>query len=451
LHAARKVTLLAPLMRFTAASCSMGCFMLHGLPHAPSRLLQKPLAQLARRSLHFGSSDTAQARRAVELYLAKASPAASRELHALLEVRGRPPLDALLLDALRGEDMLVPDGQFRDEWVAFATGAQRQHRSTEARRAWAQQDAFGEAAPGLEFMDGSLASSVVADEGVALVRNVIGVATAEALRAFVLAERDDAEEVAESDQAAGTAVLSRVLSPRDSGATETTRWDVRLPWDPVVSGAVREMLAGPLGDAFLQLTGGSSEVGGAADATNDAVLWECAAVVSRLGAAPQIVHGDTTFTPESAMFTAFVALQPVERHQGPTRFLNRTHHGPTGSAAHDALAADPQGLGYCAAAASTVGLLATGDATLYDSRLHHCGGPHVEAPHFLDANPDAPLDLSLLADDDLHDVQPTERVLFYVSFRHPRAASTDNADKHGAGSIRPELAQRHLTLGELRP
>ena len=80
----------------------------------------------------------------------------------------------------------------------------------------------------------------------------------------------------------------------------------------------------------------------------------------------------------------------------------------------------------------------------------HAPRAHTQAPHFLDANTDAPLDLSLLADEDLHDVPPTERVLFYISFRHPRAASTDNADVHGAGSIRPEVAQRHLTLGELR-
>lgn len=342
---------------------------------APSGLLQKPLA---RRLLHLGSRDTAQARKAVELFLAKASPAAAGELDALLEARGRPPLDALLLDALRGEDLLVPDGEFRNEWVAFATGAQLQHRSTEARRAWAQQDAFGDA-PALESTDGECASGVVADEGVALVRNVLGAATAEALRAFVLAERDNAEALAASDQVAGKALLSRVLSPRDAGAAQATRWDVRLPWDPVVSDAVREMLAGPLGDAFSQLSSGGSDVGGAAGAEK-AALWECAAVVSQLGAAPQIVHGDTTFSPEAAMFTAFVALQPVERHMGPTRFLGRTHHGPAGSAAHDALAADLQGVGYCGGAASTVALLATGDATLYDSRLHHCGGPHLEAP-----------------------------------------------------------------------
>ena len=74
-----------------------------------------------------------------------------------------------------------------------------------------------------------------------------------------------------------------------------------------------------------------------------------------------------------------------------------------------------------------------------------------QAPHFVDANPDAPLDLSLLSDDDdLSGAEPPERVLFYVSFRHPRHASVDNANIHGAGSIRAELAQRRLTLGELR-
>ena len=99
---------------------------------------------LASRRLHYGAGDSAQARRAAELFLAKASPAAAGELGELLQGHDRPTLDALLLDALRGENTLVPDGSFRHEWVAFAASAQKQHRSSEAARAWAQHDAFGD-------------------------------------------------------------------------------------------------------------------------------------------------------------------------------------------------------------------------------------------------------------------------------------------------------------------
>jgi len=139
--------------------------------------------------------------------------------------------------------------------------------------------------------------------------------------------------------------------------------------------------------------------------------------VSAPGAAPQIVHADTDLVvdadgllgaaaapPPPLLLTAFVALQPVTRAMGPTRFLPRTH---VDAAAHAALAARGDATGLLCAAArgsggddgggggddggggggdapaggaaaapapSRVGLLDTGDATLYDGRLLHCGG-----------------------------------------------------------------------------
>ena len=84
-----------------------------------------------------------------------------------------------------------------------------------------------------------------------------------------------------------------------------------------------------------------------------------------------------------------------------------------------------------------VALLGAGDCTLYDSRMLHCGGPHRE-PH--EAQGAASLAL------------PTERVLFYVSFKHALASTAElaNADVHGAGSILPSVAQMRLLLGALR-
>ena len=59
-----------------------------------------------------------------------------------------------------------------------------------------------------------------------------------------------------------------------------------------------------------------------------ATLWECAAIVSAPGAAPQILHADATHTPEPLLVTAFVALQDVRREMGPTRFVRGTHTEP---------------------------------------------------------------------------------------------------------------------------
>ena len=103
-----------------------------------------------------------------------------------------------------------------------------------------------------------------------------------------------------------------------------------------------------------------------------AQLFECAAVISAEGAAPQIVHADTVPTDAGAVLhTAFVALQDVIEQQGPTRFLPYTH---TCTRSHEELERDAAA--FCEGAPSVVALLRAGDCTLYDSRTLHCGGPH---------------------------------------------------------------------------
>ncbi len=113
------------------------------------------------------------------------------------------------------------------------------------------------------------AVDAVRTRGVALVEDCLPDASLrEALRSRILEQRD-----------AG-AGLSSVLGERcDGGAT--TRFDIRLPYDDVVSEATTTLLRGPLADALDALVG------------PDAPLWECAALVSEAGAPAQTVHGDT--------------------------------------------------------------------------------------------------------------------------------------------------------------
>ena len=150
------------------------------------------------RQVHYGSThgDSEQACKALRLFLSKASLAAAQELDSLLEPRGRPPLDAILRAALREDDRAVPTSAFRDEWVAFAKGAQRKRRTSESGKAWAQFGAFGgtDAAPalGLTATD-DCGASAVTREGVARLRAVLSAGTAAELRAFVLSERDAGE------------------------------------------------------------------------------------------------------------------------------------------------------------------------------------------------------------------------------------------------------------------
>ena len=113
------------------------------------------------------------------------------------------------------------------------------------------------------------AVDAVRKQGVALVEDALPDASLrEALRGRILERRD-----------AG-AGLSAVLGERcDGGAT--TRFDIRLPYDDVVSEATTTLLRGPLADALDALVG------------PEAQLWECAALVSEAGAPAQTVHGDT--------------------------------------------------------------------------------------------------------------------------------------------------------------
>lgn len=141
------------------------------------------------------------------------------------------------------------------------------------------------------------------------------------------------------------------------------------------------------------------------------------------------MHSDTVISEAPMLHTAFVALQDVLPHHGPTRFLKATHTGAFAAASHGDLARDDTS--FCEAAPSVSAILNSGDCTLYDSRILHCGGPHLEAPLLTTA---------------------TERVLFTISFRHTSVteAQLSNKDVHGAGSILPSVAALQMYLGKLR-
>ena len=251
------------------------------------------------------------------------------------------------------------------------------------------------------------AAKVVAARGVARVPRVLSEATATRLHAHVLgrfellsnaesadgASDDDSGSDAEYQLVAvgsGTQRLSKLAADDDddedddggggggaaddgSSGDDERRWDVRLsPEEPLVRQALRELLSSPLGAALEKLAG------------RDAVLWELATIMSAPGCPPQIVHADATWSPSPLLLTSFVALQPVERAMGPTRFLPGTHAEPSpaatvaaADATHLRSGGGAGGDGDCGGGvppASCVALLDTGDAALYDGRTLHCGG-----------------------------------------------------------------------------
>jgi len=379
--------------------------------------------------------DSPEALRALELFRKVASPAAIQVIEDFMIGRtteAHPAdaprtLDEFLLAELRrpakrGEgDRLVPTGPFVTEWQAFARGAMGKDRSTVQSRAWTQWEAFGGAkdrAKPLVVDHDEDPFAAVMEHGVVRIDGCLSTETATSLRRRVLAERD---ACVMEERADGTCAcrLSRVLGPRNKASDVVTRWDVRLPLDSTVRAALYEAAGGQLGDTIQRLCGG-----------DQAELFECAALITAEGAAPQVLHSDTVLSRDPQLFTATIALQDVSPHHGPSRFLPFTHSGGSGARYHRELARHETP--FCKAQPSVTALLATGDCALYDSRTLHSGGPHR-----------APKSKRTPA---------AEQVHFYVSFRHAAVQrdALSNADVHGTGSILPELSVLHLQLGQLR-
>lgn len=263
--------------------------------------------------------------------------------------------------------------------------------------------------------------------GVVRLQSALSAQTASQLRTFVLAELETARGQSDGglDHRAETR-LSNVLAPE-------ARWDLRLPMRGPVRTALRELLGegSLLGGAFEIAAGGPS-----------AELWELAALISAPGATAQIVHADCDGAPQPELLhTAFVALQPVTRALGPTRWLPNSHVDAAGYSAFSAQGDVTvlRGTTSETAPLSYVGLLDTGDASLYDGRILHCGGAntvYTSANGVVDgaANADS-------ADGD------GVRILFYMTFRS--ANREDVISNPAARSILTRY-DGHVTLGMLR-
>ncbi len=178
--------------------------------------------------------------------------------------------------------------------------------------------------------------------------------------------------------------------------------------------------------------------GGAASGVCGACeVWELAALVSAPGSAPQIVHSDTEEGSQApVLFTAFVALQPVpDRVKGPTRFLVGTHRPE----AHAAFREGRHAQEFLPTADVAEALLGAGDASLYDGRLLHCGGPNTYGGISTSTTISSSSSSSCSNDDDEKGDDDGVRVLFYVTVRH-RDADADALGNAAAHSIQPEYA-----------
>ena len=190
-----------------------------------------------------------------------------------------------------------------------------------------------------------------------------------------------------------------------------------------MSRAVRELLSSSVGDTLLAACG------------PDATLHELAALISSPGASPQPLHADTLWCEGGCLFTSFVALQPVSRELGPTRFLKRTHTADAHEQFEKAVNDGKSGewVGSLPTDHATCGLLELGEATLYDGRLLHGGSSNVDAP----SSPSDGEDRS----------EEGVRVLFYLTFARA-AAEAEELGNEEAHSLISGYRGR-FTLGRL--
>lgn len=217
-------------------------------------------------------------------------------------------------------------------------------------------------------------------DGLLRVDGLLPAEDARSLVSYVETRLSEGLEAVKEDEMKGYQYFGNVL-------VRNNRYDVKLKLDPPVEAALLPMVS-RLRPALNDLLG------------DDAELFELAALVSDPGAPRQPMHPDTTRrkdAPEGAdapaVVTAFVALQDVDEEMGPTVFLPRSQRAE----AHAAFYADDASVAkseLLRTAPQALGLLRTGDASLFDSRLLHAGGANTS---------------------------PRRRVLFYFSFKSAEA------------------------------
>lgn len=175
------------------------------------------------------------------------------------------------------------------------------------------------------------------------------------------------------------------------------RYDLKLPLEGVAAKALKEAVGSMR--PFLELAAGGGR----------ARLCEFAVLVSDPGSARQPVHPDTNYRRDRCVVTSFVALQDVAADMGPTVFIPGSHT----ASAHLAFREAGERGGAALEAPHGVATLGTGDATVFDSRLLHCGGGNES---------------------------DRRRVLFYFSFE---VEGSDNPNA-AVSSIRDELRGAYI-------
>lgn len=255
-------------------------------------------------------------------------------------------------------------------------------------------------------------------DGVVRIDNVVTQNTARDLRDYVVdLERRSLESVM-SGEVPFVERFANVL-------VNTKRCDLKIPLGPApVLKAMEEILHSPVRHTIEKLLG------------TDCTLYELSCLISHPGSQRQNVHPDHPCivendyrddTTEPLLLTCFVSLQDIEPDMGPTVWIPGTHNARAHDRfqrirVEDVLDSESPKDQLLRSTPSVVGLLPLGSCAVFDSRLLHCGTANT-----------SPADLK------------KSRVLFYLSFKHPKIGYPGNEGSIGYGLKDASLPLRDLS------
>jgi hypothetical protein len=263
-------------------------------------------------------------------------------------------------------------------------------------------------------VDKSSYGAVIMDQGVARINNRLSSGTAASLLEFI------------------NQLLKDSLNPRPNIDDENlykqqtrfadvqgkhNRWDMLLPLEDsnAVMQAMSELLLENkvLSETIQSILGPAPQ------------LYELGSLISDPGSERQMLHADYNYQPDFTpvlppALTCFVALQDVDANMGPTTFLPKSatalHHQEIIDRQFDYSSEE----GLLAESPNVLSLLMTGDCSIYNPMLLHCGGANRSEQR---------------------------RVIFYFSFKNPKFNENDWPLAYA--SLSPDLRARALTLPDI--
>lgn len=247
-------------------------------------------------------------------------------------------------------------------------------------------------------------AKVLKQEGVVRIDNVMSSTTADAVRDYLYALREQSEKE----------VKEGTIQPIQRFATvllKKNRCDLTVPLgDDIITQALDEtLLKSPIGATISNIFG------------NQAVLHELSCLMSDTGSQRQVIHPDTPYIEgkDAVLYTCFIALQDVTLDMGPTVWLPGTNNKQSHVEFKDELSWDGESKKdtLIRNTPAKLGLLQKGSCAIFDSRTLHCGTANTS---------------------------DGSRALFYFSFKNAEVGYTGNP-----ASIRKELGEENVSLGEL--